>query len=54
MNQALISAMLGTGLARERQTVDARVITGILRGWVIAPGVRFMLAYAAAHIYRTI
>ena len=54
MNQALIGAMAGTGLARGRQTIDTRVIFGIVRGWVIGPGAGFVLAYVAARIYRMI
>jgi PiT family inorganic phosphate transporter len=53
MNQALIGAMIGAGIARGRQTVDAKVITGIIRGWLIGPGAGFILAYVAAHAYQT-
>ena len=52
MNQALIGAMAGTGLARGRQTIDGKVIGGIVRGWIIGPGAGFILAYAAAYAYR--
>lgn len=52
MNQALIGAMAGTGLARGRQTIEVRVILGIVRGWIIGPGAGFAVAYAAATIYR--
>lgn len=37
MNQALIGAMAGTGLARGRETVQRKQILGILRGWLIGP-----------------
>ena len=45
MNQALIAAMAGTGIARGRETVDRRQMTAILRGWVIGPGAGLLLAY---------
>ena len=54
MNQALIGAMAGTGLARGRQTIDTRVIFGIVRGWIIGPGAGFILAYAVARFYQVI
>ncbi len=37
MNQALIGAMAGTGLARGRQTVRWPQVYGILRGWAFGP-----------------
>lgn len=46
MNQALIGAMAGAGLARGRETVQTPVLRGILRGWVIGPGAGFALGYA--------
>ncbi len=52
MNQALIGAMAGTGLARGRQTIDRKVMFGIGRGWIIGPGAGFILAYVATWIYR--
>ena len=54
MNQALIGAMAGTGLARGRQTIDAKVIFGIGRGWIIGPGAGFLFAYLAARGYKAI
>lgn len=45
MNQALIAAMAGTGLARGRQTVDRAQLAGILRGWVVGPAAGLLLAY---------
>ncbi|MCW8307419.1 anion permease [Acidiphilium sp. PA] len=53
MNQALIGAMAGAGLARGRQTIDGRVLRGIGRGWIIGPGAGFVLSYAAAALFRT-
>jgi inorganic phosphate transporter, PiT family len=50
MNQALIGAMAGTGLARGRETIKRRQIAGILRGWVLGPISGFVLAYAGQSI----
>ncbi|MBS3022349.1 MULTISPECIES: inorganic phosphate transporter [Acidiphilium] len=47
MNQALIGAMAGAGLARGRQTIQARTIAGILRGWAIGPAAGFLATYLA-------
>ena len=38
MNQALVGAMTGAGLARGRRTVKTASLSGILRGWLIGPG----------------
>lgn len=46
MNQALIGAMAGTGLARGRGTVQRKQITGILLAWLIGPVSGLALAYA--------
>lgn len=51
MNQALIGAMAGAGLARDRRTIDNRVILAIIRGWVIGPGAGFAIAYIGAWAY---
>ena len=37
MNQALVGAMFGTGLARGRETVQTKTLLGILKGWAISP-----------------
>jgi PiT family inorganic phosphate transporter len=37
MNQALIGAMAGAGLARGSETVQRRQFVGILRGWAAGP-----------------
>lgn len=52
MNQALIGAMAGAGLARGRETIDARVVFGILRGWVVGPAAGWILGFAFASIAR--
>lgn len=46
MNQALIGAMAGTGLARGSETVQRKQILGILRGWLIGPISGVILAFA--------
>ncbi len=45
MNQALIGAMAGTGLARGRETVQRKQILSILRGWAIGPASGLCLAF---------
>jgi PiT family inorganic phosphate transporter len=50
MNQALIGALAGTGLARGRQTLDARVLAGIARAWLIGPAAGAVLGYAFARL----
>lgn len=52
MNQALIAAMAGTGLARGRHTVDPGQVLAILRGWVIGPAAGFALAYGLELLAR--
>ena len=48
MNQALVGALAGTGFARGRQTLDTRVMVGIVRGWLIGPAAGALLGYAFA------
>jgi PiT family inorganic phosphate transporter len=45
MNQALIGAMAGTGLARGRGTIQWPAIREIARGWAIAPPSGLLVAY---------
>lgn len=52
MNQALIGAMAGTGLARGRETVQRKQILGILRGWLIGPLSGIVLAFALEWLVR--
>jgi len=54
MNQALIGAMAGTGLARGRETVRCKQLVGILRGWAIGPLSGLALAFALEWISRLI
>ena len=39
MNQALVGAMAGAGLARGRETVHLQTLFSILQGWVLGPAV---------------
>jgi inorganic phosphate transporter, PiT family len=52
MNQALIGAMAGTGLARGRGMVQRRQILGILRGWLIGPLSGVVLAFVLEWLSR--
>lgn len=52
MNQALIGAMAGTGFARGTETIDTKVILGILRGWIIGPAAGAVLGYVLASTSR--
>jgi len=52
MNQALIGAMAGAGLARGRETVQRKQIIGILRGWAIGPLSGLALAFALEWLAR--
>jgi inorganic phosphate transporter, PiT family len=54
MNQALIGAMAGTGLARGRETVQRRQILGILRGWLIGPLSGITLAFVLEWLLRVV
>jgi PiT family inorganic phosphate transporter len=46
MNQALIGAMAGAGVARGRETIDRKVIGGVIRGWILGPFAGVLLAYS--------
>ena len=52
MNQALIGAMAGAGVARGRETVQRKQIIGILRGWAIGPLSGLALAFALEWLAR--
>ena len=52
MNQALIGAMAGAGLARGRETISTKVMLGIVRGWIIGPAAGAILGYAFASMTR--
>ncbi|HTT73284.1 MAG TPA: inorganic phosphate transporter [Thermoplasmata archaeon] len=46
MNQALVGAMIGTGLARGERTVQWRTVRGILTGWALGPVSGLALGFA--------
>ena len=54
LNQALVGAMLGTGIARGQATVLWKPVRAILTGWALGPasgfGLGFLLATAALHV----
>ncbi|MGH7642086.1 MAG: inorganic phosphate transporter [Candidatus Dormibacteria bacterium] len=45
LNQALVGAMAGAGLARDRETVQRTVLLGILRGWLAGPASGLLLGF---------
>ena len=47
---ALIGAMAGTGLARGRHTIDARVMLGVARAWLIDPAAGMARGFAFARL----
>ncbi|MGH2872332.1 MAG: inorganic phosphate transporter [Solirubrobacteraceae bacterium] len=50
MNQALVGAMVGAGLARGRDTVSRKVLTGILRGWALGPTAGLACGFGLARV----
>jgi PiT family inorganic phosphate transporter len=52
LNQALVGAMAGAGLARGRQAVRTRTLVGIVRGWMIGPPSSFAIALLVALAVR--
>ncbi len=50
MNQALVGAMAGTGLARGRRTIEWPTVNAILRGWALAPLSGFVLSYLVVRL----
>lgn len=48
MNQALVGAMIGTGVARGQSTVLWRTIRGVLIGWAVGPASGLALGFALA------
>jgi PiT family inorganic phosphate transporter len=54
MNQALVAAMAGAGLARGRDAVHVQTLVGILRGWLLGPAGGLAIAYAGARIVQAI
>lgn len=50
MNQALVGAMTGAGLARGNGTIEWRAISNIVKGWMIAPVSGIVMAYLLAKL----
>ncbi len=56
MNQALVGAMIGTGVARRHRTVLWKTVRGVLTGWALGPvsgaslGYGMVLAFRATHL----
>jgi PiT family inorganic phosphate transporter len=50
MNQALVGAMGGAGLARGRHTVHVATLLGIVRGWVVGAGAGLGIAYGVTRL----
>lgn len=50
MNQALVGAMAGAGIARGRTTVHRNTLIAILRGWIIGPTAAIALAYGLTRL----
>jgi PiT family inorganic phosphate transporter len=50
MNQALVGAMAGTGVARGKQTVDLATLAAILRGWLLGPAAGLAVAFLVAQL----
>ncbi|HEY6537612.1 MAG TPA: inorganic phosphate transporter [Candidatus Dormibacteraeota bacterium] len=50
LNQALVGAMAGAGLARGRDAIQGGVLSGILRGWLFGPGSGLALGLGASSL----
>lgn len=50
MNQALVGAMTGAGLARGSGTIEWKAITNIIKGWLIAPVSGVAIAFGLAKL----
>lgn len=50
MNQALVGAMMGAGMARGSHTIEWKAVTNIVKGWVIAPISGIILAFLLAKL----
>jgi PiT family inorganic phosphate transporter len=54
MNQALVGAMAGAGLARHRAAVQWPMIRGILAGWALGPISGLLAGYAGVLLVRSL
>lgn len=50
MNQALVGAMMGAGLARGKSSIEWKAIANILKGWVIAPVSGIVISFLLAKL----
>jgi inorganic phosphate transporter, PiT family len=50
MNQALVGAMIGTGIARRQGNLYRKAIAGILVGWAVGPASGAALGFASAFL----
>ncbi|MCI4349953.1 MAG: inorganic phosphate transporter family protein [Thermoplasmata archaeon] len=53
INQALVGAMVGVGLARQRSTVKWATIRDLLGGWALGPTSGLALGFALTWVLRT-
>jgi PiT family inorganic phosphate transporter len=54
MNQALIGAMTGTGLARGNKTIQWPVVRGILIGWAVGPLSGIVTGFVLYTVFRAL
>jgi PiT family inorganic phosphate transporter len=54
MNQALVGAMAGAGLARGRHTVHAATLAAIGRGWFVGPAAGIGLGYGVVRLIELV
>jgi PiT family inorganic phosphate transporter len=50
MNQALVGAMMGAGIARGTGTIEWRAVSNIVKGWIIAPISGIVIAFLLAKL----
>ena len=50
MNQALVGAMTGAGLARGQATIQWRTVRNIVQGWLVGPPTALVLGFLAARL----
>lgn len=50
MNQALVGAMMGAGIARGTGTIEWKAISNIVKGWIIAPISGIVIAFLLAKL----
>lgn len=50
MNQALVGAMTGAGLARGQERIQWKTVSNIVRGWLVGPPSALALGFLLAHL----